>query len=596
MLDFPKPDIEQYLRSYTITHFAVSKDERLLVFSTNLNGAFNLWAMDLPNQSPYLLTFNNQNSASVKIDPEIRFLITEFDHDGDENYQIYALAPSGGEPLPLLTGEKQLKFYSVQLSKDGRRLYYMTSKDNPQFLDTRVVDLKTKEDRLLIKGEEGSTFLNAVSPNEKNLVYLKQFANTYILGYVQSDDRTVCLTPNPSIVHTVTETQFIDDHHLLFVTNYQEEFAYLASFDLEKDVFEPVLKLDHEDIMGLEWHEASRTAYLTTEKGVQDRLYAFSLDNGTLTQIDAPLDTIHQLAVADSGNLYLLGRSATESFNLYKRSTNDEWQSLTNNRVPGIAKEDLVEPEVVTFPSYDGLNIEALWFQAKPDVANGYTVFWPHGGPQAAERKSFRGAFQFLLGRGYNIFAPNFRGSTGYGASFTKMIEGDWGEGPRLDCVKGIEWLFENGLCDRDRLFLFGGSYGGYMTLLLAGRHAEYFRACVDIFGPSNLFTFIESVPDHWKPIMERWVGDPVKDKERLEKDSPITYLDGMTKPMLVIQGANDPRVVKAESDQIVAKLRERGAEVEYLVFDDEGHGFSKKANEIKAYRAVLDFFEKHRE
>ncbi|HET7616424.1 MAG TPA: prolyl oligopeptidase family serine peptidase, partial [Bacillales bacterium] len=189
----------------------------------------------------------------------------------------------------------------------------------------------------------------------------------------------------------------------------------------------------------------------------------------------------------------------------------------------------------------------------------------------------------------------NFRGSTGYGAEFTKLVEQDWGEGPRLDCVAGIEWLFEQGICDRDKLFLVGGSYGGYMTLLLAGRHPEYFRAAVDLFGPSNLFTFIKSVPEHWRPIMKRWLGDPVEDKERLEKDSPITYLEQMTKPMLVVQGANDPRVVKAESDQIAEELRKQGTEVEYLVLDDEGHGFSKKENEIEVNRRVLAFLEAHR-
>ncbi len=202
--------------------------------------------------------------------------------------------------------------------------------------------------------------------------------------------------------------------------------------------------------------------------------------------------------------------------------------------------------------------------------------------------------FQCFLNRGYTIFAPNFRGSTGYGSSFVKLVEQDWGEGPRLDCVAGIEWLFDQNVTDRDKLFLVGGSYGGYMTLLLHGRHSEYFRACVDLFGPSDLFSFINSVPDHWKPIMKRWLGDPERDKERFIKDSPVTYLDGMTKPMLVIQGAKDPRVVKEESDTIVAKLQEEGRDVEYLVLEDEGHGFSKKENEIKVYSRMLDFLEKH--
>ena len=133
------------------------------------------------------------------------------------------------------------------------------------------------------------------------------------------------------------------------------------------------------------------------------------------------------------------------------------------------------------------------------------------------------------------------------------------------------------------------------MTLLLHGRHADKFKAFVDIFGVSNLITFAESVPPHWKPMMERWLGDPVKDKERLIKDSPITYLENMTKPMLVVQGANDPRVVKAESDQIVEALRSKGRDVEYIVLPDEGHGFSKKANEIKVYTAILDFLDRHK-
>ncbi len=252
------------------------------------------------------------------------------------------------------------------------------------------------------------------------------------------------------------------------------------------------------------------------------------------------------------------------------------------------------DAEVVTYKSFDGLEIEALLFRPDPEVANGYTVLWPHGGPQWAERKSYRSLFQILVAAGYVVFAPNFRGSTGYGTRFMKMVERDWGHGPRLDNIAGVEWLIEQGIADRDKIFLIGGSYGGYMTLLLHGRHPEYWRACVDICGPYNLFTFYESVPEHWKPIMDEWIGNPERDKEKMTEDSPITYLKNMTKPMLVIQGANDPRVVKAESDQVVAALREQGTEVEYMVLEDEGHGFSRVENEIAVYRRVLEFLERY--
>lgn len=594
MIPFPKPDVEQYFRTYVISQFAVSKDEKRLVFSSNLNGKFNLWAMDLPNTYPYPLTANDESCQFIKIDPNNTFILSGFDHDGDENYQIYALPPSGGEPFPLITGEKEEKYYFASLSTDGERVYYMSSKNNPTFLDIRRRNLRTQTDELLIEGSDGPGYLLATSPNEHALAYIKTFANTYMLGYVNVGEEHLCLTPSPDVVHTVTDIVFANDDELYFVTNYDREFSYVAHFDLTSRTFKPLVHIENEEVKEIKWHKQSGTLYLATEKGVTDKLYAYDVATGELTAMPLPVAIVEQLHVADSGNVYLLGRSATQNFNIYRKAPGEQWTALTENRVLGISPDELIEPEVVHYDSFDGKRIEALLFHPQAGVANGYTVFWPHGGPQWAERKQFRALFQFLLARGYTIFAPNFRGSTCYGASFTKLVEGDWGEGPRLDCVAGIEWLFDQGISDRDKLFVVGGSYGGYMTLLLAGRHPEYFRAAVDIFGPSNLFTFLDSVPEHWKPMMRQWLGDPVEDKERLTKDSPITYLEQMTKPMLVIQGANDPRVVKAESDQIVAALKERGVAAEYLVLEDEGHGFSKKENEIKVNRLILDFLERH--
>ncbi|OEG00244.1 peptidase S9 [Vulcanibacillus modesticaldus] len=595
MISFPKPDVEQFFRTYVISHFTISKDEKKLIFSSNLNGKFNLWAMDLPNTYPYPLTYNDQNSNFVKIDPQNRYILTGFDKDGDENFQIYALPINGGNPHPILTGDDNEKFYFNHLSKNGERIYYTTTKDNPSFLNIHCYNLKTKEDKLLIKGESTTNHLLKVSPKEQSFAFIKMFSNTHMLAYIKKGEEVFCVTPSTEVAHTVSDILFVDESLIYLVTNYGEDFSYLATFNLESKTFTPIIKLDSEDIRELKWHQQSNNIYIVTEKGVTDKIHVYNIDNGKLSTLEIPVDNVQQLEVTESGNLYLLGRSATKTFNIYKKTLNSDWEALTNNQVLGIPEEDLVEPKVIQYKSYDGLEIEALLFPAKPEIDNGYTIFWPHGGPQHAERKFFRGLFQFLLGRGYTIFAPNFRGSTGYGATFTKLVEGDWGEGPRLDCIAGIEWLFENKISKRDKLFIMGGSYGGYMTLLLAGRHPEYFRAAIDIFGPSNLFTFINSVPEHWKPIMKQWLGDPVEDKERLTKDSPITYLDQMTKPLLVIQGANDPRVVKAESDQIVAALKKKGVEVEYLVLEDEGHGFSKKENEYKTYRLILDFLERHK-
>lgn len=594
MISFPRPTVEQFLRTYVINNFAISKDERRLIFNTNLNGKMNLWAMDLPDTYPYLFAQKDQTANFIKVDPEGRYVLTGYDHDGDENYQIYAVPSEGGMPQELITGEPNEKYYFAHLSDDGKRLYYVTSEGNPNFLNTRVRNLEDNTDTLLHDGADGSTYLAGASEKEDVFVYMRLFANTYIQLFVKEGDQIVHLTPDPEKVHVATGPVFVGDKDIYFTTNFEEEYSYVAKFNLDSKTFDKVLQIDNESIEHIEYDKENNYLYVVTEKGVEDILYRYDLGANKLEKLSTPFDVVEKLVVTKAGNLYVLGRTATIPFNIYKSTDGTNWDALTNNRVLGVSQEDMVEPEVVTYKSFDGMEIEALLFRANPENDNGHTIFWPHGGPQASERKMFRAMFQSALNRGYTIFAPNFRGSTGYGSSFVKLVEQDWGHGPRLDCVAGIEWLFENNITNRDKLFLVGGSYGGYMALLLHGRHPEYFKAVVDIFGPSDLFTFVNSVPPHWKPMMERWLGDPERDKERFVKDSPITYLESMVKPMLVIQGAKDPRVVKEESDQIVEKLRGLGREVEYLVLEDEGHGFSKKENEIKVYNVMLDFLEKH--
>ncbi|KIL49312.1 S9 family peptidase [Jeotgalibacillus soli] len=592
MLTFSKPDVENFFQTFGIQTFTVSPDESQIVFSTNLNGKYNLWAMDLPNVFPYPLSFHNQSCEALAYDKNGKFIIAVMDKDGDENGQIYALPPQGGvlKPIRIQEGARHM---NPMISEDGSKLYYTSTKEDATFLKSYIYSLASGEEEVLIHGEDAATFLLAKSPEEKSFAYIKTYANTYALAYVKFEGEDILLTPNTNPQHTVSDAVFVSETEIYLITNYQEDYSYLAKFDLDKKEFLKITQLENEDFIDLKFDKSTNSLYIVSQNGVKDNLFNYQLSNETIEKIDAPISVIEQLSVSKSGNLYLLGRSATRPFNLYQRK-NGEWTSLTNYGVPGVREEDLVEPEVVSYPSFDGLTIEALFFKAKQENSNGHVILWPHGGPQHAERAFFRSLFQFLVHRGYSIFAPNFRGSTGYGLAFTKMVEGDWGHGPRLDNIHGLEWLIEQGYADRDKVLLMGGSYGGYMALLLHGRHPEYFKAVVDIFGVSNLFSFIKSVPEHWKPIMKQWVGDPAEDKERLEKDSPINYLDTMTKPMLVIQGAKDPRVVKAESDQIVQALKDEEREVDYLVLDDEGHGFSKKENEIKVYRKVLEFFDQH--
>ncbi|PSL40850.1 dipeptidyl aminopeptidase/acylaminoacyl peptidase [Salsuginibacillus halophilus] len=592
-MEFPQPNVEQFFQTLVISDFAVAPDESQLLYSTNINGAFNLWAMDLPHTYPYPLTTVNQDSHGMQYAESGSFAVVGFDRDGDELSQLYALHPEGGPLVPLLEKEGE-RHMGAKLTKDSKWLYYSTTRENPTYLNIERLNLETYERELMLEGEEAAHQLTALSPEGTSFVFVKVYANTYILPFLCDSGEVVALTPETAEHHTVSGIVYTSERDVYMLTNYDADRSYLARMNLDERRFEVVTTAETGEFSNLTYSKKEHALYVTATAGVSDLLYRYDLTGGNLTAVEAPVENIVKLTAADSGTLYMLGRGATMPFNLFQKRLGETWEPLTNHKVPGVPRDIMSEPEVLNYRSFDDLEIEALFFPARKEAANGHTILWPHGGPQASERKMFRSLFQLLAYEGYNILAPNFRGSSDYGLSFKKMVEGDWGYGPRLDNIYALEYVIEHGYADREKLLLMGGSYGGYMALLLHGRHPEYFKAVVDIFGVSNLFSFVKSVPDFWKPIMQQWLGDPEDDYDRFVTDSPITYLDQMTKPMLVIQGANDPRVVQEESDQIVDALRENGVDVEYLVLEDEGHGFSKKENEIEVYQRVLEFFARY--
>jgi dipeptidyl aminopeptidase/acylaminoacyl peptidase len=221
-------------------------------------------------------------------------------------------------------------------------------------------------------------------------------------------------------------------------------------------------------------------------------------------------------------------------------------------------------------------------------------IVWPHGGPEWQEKKIFNKYFQILTNRGYIVIAPNFRGSTGYGKSFQQKIYKDWGGAEFKDVLLSVDFLKKTGYADEKKIAVAGGSFGGFLTLTCVTKAPDIWCCAVDIFGPANLFTFLNSVPEYWKPATLDLVGDPGKDQDMLRERSPINYVDNIKCPIFITQGANDPRVAKAESDQMVEKLRSQNKIVEYLVLEDEGHGFSKVPNQIRVWEKICDFLDKY--
>jgi dipeptidyl aminopeptidase/acylaminoacyl peptidase len=268
---------------------------------------------------------------------------------------------------------------------------------------------------------------------------------------------------------------------------------------------------------------------------------------------------------------------------------------------PWLDPATLAPMRPVTITSRDGLPLHSyLTLPLDVEPRGLPTVLMVHGGPWARDAWGYDAQAQFLANRGYAVLQVNYRGSTGFGKAFTHAAEHEFAGRMHDDLIDGVEWVVGEGIADRDRVAIYGGSYGGYAALVGATFTPDVFAAAISVVGPSSLVTLVRSFPPYWRPLLAstwfRYVGDP-DDPEQLadlEARSPLNFVDRITAPLLVIQGANDPRVTKAESDQIVQALRERGVEVEYLVKDDEGHGFVKPENRMDAYRAIERFLARH--
>jgi dipeptidyl aminopeptidase/acylaminoacyl peptidase len=312
------------------------------------------------------------------------------------------------------------------------------------------------------------------------------------------------------------------------------------------------------------------------------------------------LESVHYDKAGD--RTILAYATATSPTQIYSVTGPGDAVRHTNEHVLGLPDEWLAPGEDASFTSHDGLRVSARLYRPAP--ALGFEgprplVYYIHGGPQSQERPDFAWfsmpLIQFLTLNGFAVFVPNVRGSSGYGLRYMKHVDRDWGGQDRLDHVHAMTQVLPHvpGV-DVARAAVVGRSYGGYMTLTLASRHPELWQAAVDMFGPYNLFSFMDRLPETWKPYFYIAVGDPEKDRDHLVERSPSTHIDHVACPLLIIQGKNDPRVIEPESRDVVETLRAAGKQVDYLVFENEGHDVLKIENKVRCYNTITEFFRTH--
>ncbi|MDB5057852.1 MAG: Acylaminoacyl-peptidase [Chloroflexi bacterium] len=562
--------------------------------------------------------------------PELGRIVVMIDRDGDENYQPMVIPIDGGIPEPAFgdrfadyrvnmvhsDADANLAYFQAESRKEAvietyqgnladRSLEFMysspwggwTTAVNDANTRAVLVEGYTVGDsimRLWQKGSPEAKLLygvpleeraegqqvpltsfgpSSISPNGAGVICLNSiYDDSYGLGYIRLDQ------PQEIQPITVTGTQHVGAGEMASFEHVKGD-RYLLGYNID----------------GCDW------------------LYEGSFDESSLrVTLDRVLcgsgelhDGVLESARYDkTGDRYALAFStATSPTQLYIIDGSDlrDITQPTRERILGLPSAQLSPGEDASYTSFDGQRISArLYLPAASLGFNGPRplVYYIHGGPQGQERPNFAWfsmpLIQFLTLNGFAVFVPNVRGSTGYGLSYTKKVDRDWGGDDRLDHVHAMGLLRDDRRVDASRAAVVGRSYGGYMTLMLAGRHPELWSAAVDMFGPYDLTLFMSNIPETWKPYFALAVGDPETERDLLLERSPSTYLGNLACPMLVIQGKNDPRVVERESSAVVERLRRDGKQVEYLLFENEGHDVLKFENRVTCYNAITAFFTEH--
>jgi len=597
----PGYSIEAFLGTTSYMGASFSPDKSKLLVSSDQTGIYNAFEIPVTGGEPVQLTSSTTDSIlAVSYFPEDERILYMSDRGGNELHHVF-VRELDGSAVDLTPGEG-LKAQFEGWAHDDRSFFVTTNERDQRYFDLYEYAADGYSREMIYQNDEGYQLAD-VSPDKRFLAFVKlqTMSDSNVHLYDRSSGKMRLMTPHEGDVRNQAMGFSADGSGLYLTTDEGREFTHLVRYDMGSG--------DAEVVVESGWD----VARATTSKGGRYLLVAINNDARTEVRIYETA-TMQQLPLPDipTGDISAMSVSRDEQTMAFyvsgDRNPNDLYVyefgggaplQLTRSLSPAIDPADLVEGRVVRFASWDGLEIPGVLYTphgAGPD-SRVPALVWVHGGPGGQSRVGYFGLIQYLVNHGYAVYAINNRGSSGYGKTFNQLDDRDHGEGDLGDCVASKQMLVETAFADPDRIGIIGGSYGGYMVLAALTLQPEEFAVGIDLFGISNWIRTLESIPPWWEAMREalyREMGDPAEDVERLTRISPLFNADKIVRPLMVLQGANDPRVIQVESDDIVEAARANGVPVEYVVFDDEGHGFQKKENQLSGYKAILGFVDEH--
>jgi dipeptidyl aminopeptidase/acylaminoacyl peptidase len=608
--DTPKDDNKKtaVVKTYTINQFMAnenafangfSPDKSRVLMTSNRSGIYNMYTV--PTEGGEFLPVTQSDSASVygiSYFPEDERILFRMDGNGDEIFKIFLKDSSG---IKRLTPEKNVRALFQGWAKDGKSFYYSSNERDPQAMDIFEMDVASFNTKLIFKNVDAMDF-GGISA-DKNYMLLSKSINTndsdlYLLN-LKTNEKTKI---NENVSKNSPADFSPDGKSFYYTTDDNSEFSYLMKYNIEDGTKEKVFEKDW-DINAFYFTHNGKYSVLFTNEDAKTKMYVTEIATGkelNFPEIDGQAINAASFSNDETMALLTVGSSQLPTNTYSYNIATGEHYKLTDVLNKEINPNDLVEATVVRYKSFDGLEIPAIYYQPKQANVNNKVpaLVWVHGGPGGQSRQNFSSLIQYLVNHGYAILAVNNRGSSGYGKSFYRMDDQNHGDKDLKDCIAGKDWLASQDNIDKDKIGIIGGSYGGYMTMAALTYAPEEFEVGVNIFGVTNWIRTLKSIPPWWasfKDALYLEMGDPnTADSVRLKQISPLFHTENVTKPLMVLQGAQDPRVLQIESDEIVEGVKKNGVPVEYVVFEDEGHGFVKKENEIVAYGRILKFLDKY--
>jgi dipeptidyl aminopeptidase/acylaminoacyl peptidase len=525
------------------------------------------------------------------------------DFGGDENYHVVSVDLKGGDLKDLTPGDRLKANIVDVLRDDPRHIILSHNRRDPKVFDVFRVDVKTGEEKLVAQNPGNITGWQTDHAGKLRLAATTDGVNTSLLYRErETDPFKPILTTN--FKETVEPLFFTFDNRKAYVSsNRGRDKAAIFVFD-PATAKEGEMLFEHPevDVSGLTYSRKRKV--LTAIRYTTWKLQRKFLDAETeamFRDVEAKLPgyEVNFVSASLAEDKFIVATSSDKTRGkryLYDKATKK--LELLADVSPWLPEAELADMKPVKYTSRDGLEINGYLTLPKGMAPKNLPVVVnPHGGPWYRDSWRFNPEVQFLANRGYAVFQMNFRGSTGYGRKFWEASFKQWGRKMQDDVTDGVQWLVKEGIADPRRVAIYGGSYGGYTTLAGIAFTPDLYAAAVDYVGVSNLLTFMKTIPPYWKPYLEMFqemVGDMEKEKDMLTAASPVFHVDRIKTPLFIAQGAKDPRVNKAESDQMVEALRKRGVEVRYMVKDNEGHGFANEENRFEFYEAMEKFLAQH--